>query len=118
MRLLVKAIDALHTDVTKNTRGCFKRGDVIVAKPDGHVWGSSEGLPKFYQIDVTGAQVEDITAVLEPRRLPEFGRLQTVARDSGLSLSALPVGNQSQLTSTGRTTITRGQFIAAIKRKA
>jgi hypothetical protein len=28
--------------------GTYKRGDCVVVMPDGHAWGSMEGLPRFY----------------------------------------------------------------------
>jgi hypothetical protein len=63
--ILVKAVDATHSNPTKDTRGCYKRGDVIGVAPDGWAWGALETLPpaqggKFVVIkitDVTRAQV-------------------------------------------------------------
>lgn len=112
MRVLVKAVDATHPDPVKDARGCFKRGDVIVAKPDGHVWGTDEGLPKFYQIDVTGITLSELDAHLVPRRLPDGTK--TRARDTGLVITTLPVPTRTELTTTGKTTLTKGQFIAAM----
>jgi hypothetical protein len=40
--LLVKAISNSHIDPTKDQRGCYKRGDVVVVMPDGHQWGKEE----------------------------------------------------------------------------
>jgi len=34
-------------------------GDIIVVRPDGWVWGSSEGLPDFVRVTVTGMTVEE-----------------------------------------------------------
>ncbi len=45
--ILVKAIDSVHSDSAKDTRGSFKRGMPVVVMDDGHTWGSQEGLPKF-----------------------------------------------------------------------
>lgn len=39
--LLVFAVDKVNSDFYKNC-GNFKRGDVVVAMPDGHVWGLRE----------------------------------------------------------------------------
>jgi hypothetical protein len=63
--LLVKAVNATHSDPTKDARGCYKRGDVIGVAPDGWSWGTLEKLPpaqggKFVVVkitDVTRAQV-------------------------------------------------------------
>ncbi len=50
--LLVKAIDATHPDPVKDKQGCYKRGDVVVAMPDGHKWGKEERLPKFVIVKI------------------------------------------------------------------
>ena len=63
--LLCKAIDATNPDPVKDARGCYKRGDVVLVRPDDHPWGRLEVLPpaqggKFARIvisDVTRAQV-------------------------------------------------------------
>lgn len=63
--LLVKAVNATHSDPNKDLRGCYKRGDIVLVRENGHVWGSLELKPpadggKFVVIkitDVTRAQV-------------------------------------------------------------
>jgi len=46
---------------------CYKSGDVVVVKPDGHRWGRAEGMPDFavIQTDRTVAEMEQFTAVHE-----------------------------------------------------
>lgn len=41
-RLLVKAIDHTHPATDIDRQGAYKRGDVVVVMPDGHVWGRAE----------------------------------------------------------------------------
>lgn len=31
-----------HADPVKDRRGCWKRGMIVIVKPDGHVWGREE----------------------------------------------------------------------------
>ena len=65
--LLIKAVDATHTDPTKDVRGCYKRGDVVLVRENGHVWGSKELFApanggKFIVLkitDVTATQVRN-----------------------------------------------------------
>jgi hypothetical protein len=45
--LLLKAVDATHSNPTKDAAGCYKRGHIVVVMPDGHEWGLQERLPKF-----------------------------------------------------------------------
>lgn len=59
-RLLVKAVDYTHTDPEIDKRGAYKRGDVVVVMPDGHVWGNAEDLPKFERVDLPGASVAEV----------------------------------------------------------
>lgn len=63
--LLVKAVNATHSDSVKDARGCYKQGDVVGVAPDGWPWGALElkapaNGGKFVVIkitDVTRAQV-------------------------------------------------------------
>lgn len=65
--LLIKAVDATHTDPTKDVLGCYKRGDVVLVRPNGWTWGTKEVLPpadggKFVRVvisDVTPEQVRN-----------------------------------------------------------
>ena len=52
--LLVKARSVANADPDKDRRGCYKRGDIVLAQPDGHEWGRMEGLPDFVVIRVPG----------------------------------------------------------------
>jgi hypothetical protein len=64
-RLLVKAIDHTHPDPDKDKRGAYKRGDVVAVRDDDHVWGASEGPPKFEQVDLPGVDPSDLLYLSE-----------------------------------------------------
>lgn len=56
--LLVKAVDAVHSNPTKDARGCYKRGDIVGVAPNGWQWGAKELKPpadggKFVVIKIT-----------------------------------------------------------------
>jgi hypothetical protein len=55
--LLVKARDATHADPAKD-KMCWKQGQIVAVKPDGHIWGKEEGLPRFWIIKIPGMPVE------------------------------------------------------------
>ncbi|MCP4126928.1 MAG: hypothetical protein GY753_07690 [Gammaproteobacteria bacterium] len=57
--LLIKAVDYAHADPEKDRCGAYKRGDVVVVMPDGHVWGGAEGLPKFLRVSLPGVTVAE-----------------------------------------------------------
>lgn len=71
-RFLVKAVSAAHVDPVKDARGCYKRGDIVVIRPDGHVWGREETLPMFYQVDVSGLTVEAATLYAQAHTEPDL----------------------------------------------
>lgn len=50
MEILVKSEDHTHPDPEKDRKGAYKKGDVVVVMPDGHVWGTKEGPPKFVRV--------------------------------------------------------------------
>lgn len=63
--ILVRAFDSTHADPKIDLAGCYKRGDLVVVADDGHEWGASERLPKFWQVRITNvskAQAEKYTA--------------------------------------------------------
>lgn len=79
-RLLIKVEEYTHPDPDIDRRGAYKRGDVVVIMPDGHVWGGAEGPPKFKQVDLPGTP-EDyaylLTAPLDrPNDLASAAALQ------------------------------------------
>lgn len=65
--ILIKAVDSVVTDEhgdpvdpAIDTAHSFKQGHPVVVMPDGHEWGSDEGLPKFYILKVPGTSTETI----------------------------------------------------------
>lgn len=50
--ILVKARDWTVPDAEEDRRGSWKRGMVVTVKPDGHSWGTEEGLPRFVVIKI------------------------------------------------------------------
>ena len=67
-QILVKAIDATHSDATKDRRGCYKRGMPVVVMPDSHTWGREEGLPKFVVIKIPGVSVDRVMKYIAPEK--------------------------------------------------
>jgi len=61
VELLIKACDAVHQNEVKDLRGCYKKGYVVVIKPDGWKWGKEElNKEKFYIVRVKDADPEDL----------------------------------------------------------
>lgn len=78
-KALVKAVDFVHPDPDIDRRGAHKRGDIIVVKPDSHVWGGAElDTSKFVIVDVPDSYLtQDVSRA--DQELPSE-RLSTAAR--------------------------------------
>lgn len=63
--LLIKAVNATHSDPEQDRRGCYKRGMPVVVMPDGHQWGSAEGLPSFVVLKLPGVSVDRVKEYLD-----------------------------------------------------
>jgi len=50
----------------------YKKGDLIVVKPDGWTWGLAEGLPTFWQVTVSGVPSSLIAPYVTPLWEPAF----------------------------------------------
>lgn len=53
-------------DDAKHEMAHSRRGDIIAAFPDGHVWGREECLPNYVSIDIDGVPVSDIKKYMVP----------------------------------------------------
>ena len=69
--ILIKAVDATHADPEKDQRGCYKRGMPVVVMPDGHTWGSREGLPTFVVLKLPGVSVEKVQQFISPEQVDD-----------------------------------------------
>jgi len=59
--LLIKSSDTTNPDPVKDLRGCYKKGDVVVRKPDGWKWGKEElNKNKFYILRVPDKEVDEL----------------------------------------------------------
>lgn len=58
--LLVRIVDKVHPDPYIDANHSTKRGDVIVVRDDGHVWGQAEiSNPDWIIIKVLGVSAND-----------------------------------------------------------
>jgi len=51
---LIRAKNNTNPDPVKNEEGCYKRGDLVVAFPDGHTWGRMESKQQWLSEGNTG----------------------------------------------------------------
>lgn len=64
--LLIKAFDVIHADPALNNQA-YKRGDIVVAMPDGHTWGSAErDTNNFLIVQVPDMCLEEAQALCAP----------------------------------------------------
>jgi len=94
-KALVMAVNKTHADPVKDVRGCHKRGDIIVVKPNAHVWSAAEQNPDVFAIvdvpdswltdanDYTGILVESASEIVpfSARQKPSQARLISRAKE-------------------------------------
>ena len=55
-----------NPDPVKDKQGCYKRGDIVVVRDDGHEWGNMEGAPDFVIVKVPGLLTADAEVYAQP----------------------------------------------------
>jgi len=105
--ILVKAISAAAlSDLTKDQRGCYKRGMPVVVMPDGHQWGLLERLPTFVVIKLPMVSVERVQKYIEEQRELVNGELtMTRRRLWRIRWAGLPAAARNTLLATGELVI-------------
>lgn len=58
VELLLKAIDATHSDPVKDKKGCYKKGDIVEVREENSQYGKKECLPKFLVVNVLGTMAQ------------------------------------------------------------
>lgn len=110
--ILVKATDSIHPNPTEDLRGSYKRGYPVVVMPDGHIWGSKEGLPNFVVIKIPNISIEKVQKYIqvwqEQTGIDTEGRpiIQTIKRRLWqIRWADLPLAARNKLQTTGQLTI-------------
>ena len=109
--LLVKAVDANHSNPVKDARGCYKRGYIVEIRNDNCGFGTLEGLPTFWHIKIPLVPVDHpillrLMAVQEQQNgFEEDGttpRMETVRRRRcWLQHLNIPAGARNKLDTIG-----------------
>jgi len=87
--LLIKACDAVHQNEVKDLRGCYKKGYVVVIKPDGWKWGKEElNKEKFYIIRVKDAKPEDLQYLTQSHKITIGTRYNAVSEKLGVLVTS------------------------------
>lgn len=113
---LIKYVDATHSDSTKDSRGCYKQGDIVDIKPDGFEWGKQESLPNFIQVKVSGLSVEQALYLIESHK--DIDNNTVRRRNYSIAISELPVGVRNQLLTTGRYETTKAAVRNFVKKNS
>ena len=58
-QFLIKALEPWNNDSPTAPEERSRLGDIIVVRPDGHVWGREECLPRFIVVKITNMSYED-----------------------------------------------------------
>lgn len=112
--ILVKAVNATHSDTDKDRSGCYKRGMPVIIMPDGHSWGGEERLPKFILIKVPGISVDLVKKYVDTQLSDspdEDGRYPIYRRRLWrIRLEDIPVAARNILANTGMLVIKAGKY--------
>ncbi len=123
--LLIKAWSATHPDATKDRRGCYKRGDIVVVKPDGFEWGAAETLPDFVLVKIPGVTVDKVQALTGMQTEDDAGTPLTDENGAPITyrrrrwrvlVDNIPPAILNELKTTGEVTVTPAQIRAYVTR--
>ena len=92
----------------------WKKGDIVAVFPDGHQWGSREGLPIFWQLTITSLIDTDRPTLLESVPDPILLNRILRRRKRFIDVTQLSQFAQNNLTNTGHATVLRLAFLAAL----
>lgn len=106
--LLVKAVDATHSDPVQDA-ACYKQGDVVLVKPDGWSWGALEILPpaqggKFVVIKITDVTPQQVINWVKNNWdcvMDAFDESNAKRRRVRIDIDLVPNGVKSTLNQTG-----------------
>lgn len=89
VELLIKSSNTTNSNPLKDLRGCYKKGDVVVVKPDGWKWGKEElNKEKFYILRVPDKTVEEIQLLVQPDEITVGTRYMAEAPEIGVVVDA------------------------------
>ena len=124
--LLVMRQNKSHPDPTKDQRGCYKLGDVVVVKEDGHTWGKEEHpatstTPMFFLVKIPGIPASRVEQFIESEYStvdPETGIAEVTRRRRWhIRANDVPLAIRNQLLSTGEVTVTWTQIRNYVQNK-
>ena len=78
-QLLIKALEPWNNDNPQAPPERSRLGDIIVVRPDDHVWGREECLPRFIVVQLPGISYDDAKHLEENLQRP-FLRQQRIER--------------------------------------
>jgi len=114
--ILVKATNATHQDTEEDRRGCYKRGMMVLAMPDGHIWGTRERLPHFVVIKIPGVPVERVLKYFAHQFQGTDAQGNPInyrRRLWQIRWADLPLAARNKLASSGELTIKVGTYAGA-----
>lgn len=118
---LIKATSNTNPNPLKDSRGCYKRGDIVDVRPDGWPWGNEERLPRFVVVKIPGLDPDtvmkfmdsqtDSVAIENPTMIKR--RLWNLLIDD----AGIPNSIKNALRNNGEVTVTLAQIRNYIRNK-
>jgi len=125
VELLVKRqANYTHSNPDKDRAGVYKRGDVIVAMPDGHGWGIEEhpltttySPPRSFIVKIPGITVAQANKYLRPEVDDVDPSKIKTRRLWKIEADLVPQWVKTSIATTGEVTVTWNQIKTFIKNK-
>jgi hypothetical protein len=117
--LLIRAANnnTTHANAEIEFSGAYKRGDIVVVKPDGWQWGSAEGLPIFVKVKIPGLAVNTAESWIVRQVSGADPTITVKRRLWGVKVESIPIGIRNELLANGEVTVTLTQIRNFIENK-
>lgn len=120
--LLIRATDTVLSDPERAARRAYRRGDVVLVKPDGWAWGSAElsnpdNGRALFVLRITGVSVEQVEKYLV-EWLDDLSLFQWARRKYRLVIDELPVNLRNQIRDQGFISRTWPQIRGFVENKS
>ena len=111
-RILVYGKNNTHPDPDTDRAGCYKKGMMVVVRPDGHIWGVKEQYPNFVSIDLPEVSTEKVQKYINHQLLdsplaepPIYRRRRWILR-----WNDLPQSTKTKFNTVGKIVIKVGTY--------
>lgn len=116
----IKIFNGSDYNRTKDARGCYKKGDIVVVMEDGHRWGKKEGPPNFVIVKIPGVSVEAARKYIEAHTdtADPLNPVALARRKYTIRVDDMPASAKEQIAKKGEVTVTWSWIKGFVRNKA